>query len=111
MANLGRTTICIGTGNEGSKAGHTSGTVLTDEVREIELGIGAYERSINVQLWKNYQDQMNIFLENPSGRRIGPIQQIPGAQRYRLEETDILIYYGEPSPYSTEQEIYMDFLP
>lgn len=111
VANLGRTTICIGTGNEGSKAGHTSGRIVTNEIREIELGIGMYEMSVNIQLWKNYQDQMDIFLENPSGRRIGPIQQIAGAQRYRLDETDLLIYYGEPSPYSTEQEIYIDFLP
>lgn len=111
VANLGRTTICIGSGNEGAKAGHTSGQIATGETKEIEIGIGTYERSMNVQFWKNYQDRMKIFLEDPSGRRIGPIQQIPGAQRYRMGETDILLYYGDPSPYSMEQEMYIDFLP
>ena len=28
-----------------------------------------------------------------------------------IEDTEILIYYGEPTPYSVSQEIYMDFLP
>ena len=28
-----------------------------------------------------------------------------------LEETEILLYYGEPSPYSQSQEIYLELLP
>ena len=31
--------------------------------------------------------------------------------RYRLEDTILLIYQGEPTPYSVRQEIYFDFLP
>lgn len=34
-----------------------------------------------------------------------------GAQRFTLEQTEILLYYGEPSPYSQSQEIYLEFLP
>ena len=33
-----------------------------------------------------------------------------GSQRYRVEGTEVLVYYGEPSPYSMAQEIYMDLL-
>ena len=28
-----------------------------------------------------------------------------------MEETEVLIYVGEPAPYSTDQEIYLEFLP
>ena len=28
-----------------------------------------------------------------------------------MDQTEILAYYGEPSPYSMAQEIYLDFLP
>lgn len=110
-ANVGRTCICVGAGNEGSRAGHTSGVVKEGEDFQVELGVGEYEPTVNVQIWKNYQDQMEIYIEHPSGRTIGPLQQIQGAQRYRMENTELLVYYGAPSPYSMSQEIYVDFLP
>lgn len=109
-ANFGRTTICVGAGNEGSRAGHTSGVVRTDQEFVVEMGIGEYEPAVNVQLWKNYQDQMRIYIEHPNGQVVGPVEQILGAQRFRIQGTELLVYHGEPSPYSTAQEIYVDFL-
>lgn len=35
----------------------------------------------------------------------------PGKQTYRLGQTEILLYNGEPAPYLTSQEIYFDLLP
>ena len=66
---------------------------------------------MNLQIWKNYQDQMEISLVHPDGTIIGPLEQTLGTQRYRHAGTQLLIYYGKPSPYSTSQEIYIDFLP
>lgn len=40
----------------------------------------------------------------------GPIEGILGTQRFRLQDTELLVYYGEPTPYSVQQEIYIDFL-
>lgn len=34
-----------------------------------------------------------------------------GTFRYQLGSTELLVYYGEPSPYQDGQEIYVDFLP
>ena len=42
---------------------------------------------------------------------MGPIQEILGSQRFILGNTEILLYYGEPKPYSVKQEIFIDFLP
>ena len=36
---------------------------------------------------------------------------MPGSWRFQTGNTQILIYYGEPSPYSLFQEIYIDLLP
>lgn len=107
----GRVTLCVGTGNEGNRAGHTAGSVRQGENYEAELGIGTYEPAMNLQIWKNYQDQMEISLVHPDGTIIGPLEQKLGTQRYRHAGTQLLIYYGKPSPYSTSQEIYIDFLP
>lgn len=111
VAGMGKTVICVGSGNEGNVGGHTSGTVSPRETYPVEMGIGMYEPSVNVQIWKNYQDRMKIYLEHPSGERVGPLEQILEAQRFRMGDTELLVYYGEPSPYSIAQEIYVDFLP
>ena len=103
--------ICIGTGNEGNTAGHVSGVLNESEQVEIELAVQENETGLNVQIWKAYYDLVDILLETPSGVRIGPIQEILGSQRFRVGETEILLYYGEPSPYTIDQEIYIDFLP
>lgn len=103
--------IVTGTGNEGSRAGHTSGTLGKNETRSIELEVGNFEPSINVQLWKSYADTFSISLRSPSGQIAGPLSTAPGPSRLRLENTELLIYYGEPSPYRVLQEIYIDFLP
>ena len=110
-ANRWKNVICIGTGNEGNTAGHVSGILDENEQVEIELAVQENETGLNVQIWKAYYDLVDILLEAPSGVRIGPIQEILGSQRFRIGETEILLYYGEPSPYTIDQEIYMDFLP
>ncbi len=111
MSNYWKTTISVGTGNEGAARGHTSGILVEGQVQEIELGVGDYETALSLQVWKSYVDQYDILLEHPSGRRIGPIRQIQGPQRFIMGQTEILLYYGEPSPYNLYQEIYIDFLP
>lgn len=111
MANIWKTTILAGTGNEGAAAGHTSGRLTNDEPQETQIGVAPGELSFNIQLWKSYVDEMEIYLVHPSGERVGPLLETLGSQRYQMGETEILIYYGKPSPYSTSQEIYFDFIP
>lgn len=106
----GKVTICTGSGNEGISGVHASG-VLSSSMETIELSVGSYEPSLNIQLWKNYVDEFSITLESPSGITIGPILPILGPQRLMIDRTELLIFYGEPSPFSTSQEIYMDFIP
>lgn len=111
MANLWKSVICIGTGNEGFAGGHTDGRLKEGESKEIELAVGEYETGFSVQIWKFYLDTADIMLTSPGGRMAGPVRNLSGAQRFTLEQTEILLYYGEPSPYSIFQEIYLEFLP
>lgn len=111
ISNFGRTVICVGNGNEGTTAGHISGNLMLGEDTEVRLGVQMNEPTINVQIWKSYADEIDISIVNPSGVRVGPIQEILGTQRFVLGGTEILLYYGEPSPYSVRQEIFLEFLP
>ena len=130
ISNIWKSCICIGTGNEGATAGHTSGRLrektveeqnignrnLLENVRanteqEIELAVQEKQPSLNAQIWKRYVDQIDISIVSPTGTRIGPVKEQLGTQRFTVDATEILLYYGEPSPFSTNQEIYLDLLP
>lgn len=111
IANRWKSVICIGTGNEGVAAGHASGILNENEETIVELAVQENEASLNLQIWKAYYDVMDISIQSPSGVRVGPIQEILGSQRFRIGETELLLYYGEPSPYTIDQEIFIDFLP
>lgn len=111
ISGVWKNSICIGTGNEAASAGHTSGQLRDEEEEVIELAVQNRQPSLNVQIWKEYTDFMDISLISPSGIRIGPIPEKLGMQRFTMGETEILLYYGEPSPFSVAQEIFIDMLP
>ena len=149
-AEVGRTVICVGSGNEGANSGHLAGSLTQGsfaldgqitgagtgsgigastnlpgagqvgtisgagraETARVELAIAQYERSLNVQLWKNYSDEYRIYLRSPGGLETELSGRVQGGKyTLRLEQTDILVFFGEPAPYSAAQEMYMEFLP
>lgn len=131
VSEIGRSVICVGSGNEGASGGHVGGSLRIDRAegyevtnlvngadgavansaRKVEMTVGAYERGLNVQLWKEYADRYLVTVVSPSGERFQADTDRPGKQTYRLQQTQILFYNGEPAPYMTAQELYFDFLP
>ena len=127
-AESGRTAICVGCGNEGAAGGHASGQLeknvadvssradglsgnLQRERETLELIIGEYERTLNIQLWKNYADVFTVILQTPSGQEIIVQPDKNGRQDVLTNGTEVLVYAGQPSPYSVWQEIFFDLLP
>lgn len=109
-AEIGRTSIVVGSGNEGTSGGHAEGVVQSGQTERIELAVAEYERSLNVQLWKYYQDVFDVTLITPGGERIEIPMNMPGAYRYQARGTELLIYVGQPLPYMVFQEVYVDFI-
>ncbi len=110
-AEMGRTSIVVGSGNEGTSGGHVEGMIQNGQTERIELAVSEYESSLNVQLWKYYQDVFNVTLIAPDGERIVIPMEMPGAYRYVTNGTTLLIYVGQPLPYMVFQELYIDFIP
>ena len=110
-AESGRTVICVGSGNEGASSGHASGRLRPGEMQTQELTVTEYERTLSIQLWKNFADQFRIALFTPSGQEIPVLSAQIGRQDILTSQTEILIYSGQPSPYSVQQEIFFDLLP
>ncbi|MFT4105938.1 MAG: S8 family peptidase [Lacrimispora sp.] len=111
ISNYGKTVIVVGTGNEGVSGGHISGVLTMASPQEVELSVGGYQTGFSVQLWKSYADLFDISIITPSGEVIGPISSRLGPQTINYGNTQILLYYGKPGPYSVAQEIYLEFLP
>ncbi len=111
ISDTWKNVICIGSGNEGTTAGHAAGRAGDEEEVIQELAVQEREPALNVQIWKSYVDEMDISIVSPSGERVGPFREILGPQRFMLGSTELLIYYGEPKPYSVRQEIYISFIP
>ena len=109
-SEIGKTVICVGSGNEGAARGHFAGNITRDS--RVELAVGNYERSLNIQLWKNYSDVFRIRLQSPGGEEAELTTNIQGGKyTLRLEQTRILVYLGEPLPYAVAQEIYLEMIP
>ena len=109
-SEIGKTVICVGSGNEGAARGHFAGNITRDS--RVELAVGNYERSLNIQLWKNYSDVFRIRLQSPGGEEAELTTNIQGGKyTLKLEQTRILVYLGEPLPYAVAQEIYLEMIP
>lgn len=111
ISNYGQIVISVGTGNEGSAGGHTSGRLVMGGPEDVELSVGPYETGLSLQLWKDYVDEFTVELISPSDVSLGLVNPRLGPQTLRFGGTQILLYYGEPSPYSSAQEIFLDFIP
>ena len=111
VAGIGRTTICVGSGNEGNQRRHAAGTLVEGQDRMIEFTVAPGEYNLGIQLWKQYVDRFQITLQTPSGAKIVLSEDLEGTYRYVQDGTEILWYFGEPAPYSIQQEIYLELLP
>ncbi len=110
-ANSWKVSIVIGTGNEGATGNHAQGILKMGSNTAVEVAVSDYEFSFNLQIWKNYFDHFDIVITAPNGTRVGPIPTILGKQQFRIGQTEIYLYYGEPTPYNSQQEIYIEFVP
>ena len=110
VSEIGRNVICVGSGNEAASGGHYAGTV-TEETKSISWSVGAYEPSLNLQLWKSYADVLRVVLVAPNGERRELTSGMTGTERIRISGITVLVYLGAPLPYSAVQEYYLDFIP
>lgn len=111
ISGYGRTLLVAGAGNEGNAGGHTSGVLIQGQPQLAEFSVGPYETGFGLQLWKSYADDFQIELITPGGESVGIVRPELGRQTLHYRNTQILLFYGEPSPYSQSQEIYLDFIP
>ena len=111
VTRLYQLNIVAGSGNEGLSARHVSGVlevrpyVYQEEIKEFV--VERYLVSFNMQIWKEYGDEFDLYMELPAGQRIGPFSSYSAIQNYIVGTNRISVYYGSPTPYNRRQEIYV----
>ena len=61
--STGRLVICTGTGNNGNQPLHEGGILKQGQTRQIELSVSSREPTLNVQLWKSYENRIEKFIK------------------------------------------------
>lgn len=111
----GRNVICIGSGNEAATGGHRSvrrtGPVGASLEETVELSIAPNERNMNVQIWKNYVDEIALELTAPGGENLVILPGLIGKREWIVQKTRVLAYVSPPVPNSVNEEIFFDLIP
>lgn len=105
---LGRISIIAASGNEGASPVHTSG--FLDQTVNVDFSISERQTSLNMQLWKDYADDVRIKLRAPSGTEY-TLSDNFGTNIETLDQTRIAFYNSAPSPFQRLQEYYFEFFP
>lgn len=111
IVNNGKVVMSVGSGNEGAYAGHAGGSVQTGERVDVEFGVGEFQGAFSIQLWKSYSDDILIDISLPDMDKTVRVESVIGSRSYEMGDSILFIYYGEPSPYSQFQEIFIEFIP
>ncbi|MEA5011702.1 MAG: S8 family peptidase [Angelakisella sp.] len=103
-----KTVIVVPTGNEGSAGHHYSGKIETGQTKDIEFFTSPGIYSFYLGIWKNFADSFKIEIILPTGVSSGVIGIENQTKTIRAENMTISVIYGQPTHYTTNQEIFID---
>ncbi len=115
----GRNVFVAGAGNEGVGKSHFQVPLTEirerkqefDDAFEISFAVGVYQQGFSLQIWKEFNAPLRFYiLPAGSNQAVELINRLETVT-YTFPGMEALIYYGQPSPFSPYQEIYLDFIP
>lgn len=113
ICRVWKTNVVIGTGNEGASKKHAAGRINdagdNGGIEVVEFNIGELEKTINLQIWRNYYDEYEIYMVLPDNTSIRLNEE--EAFTYNYDKTTILIYNSMPGPISGRIETFLEFIP
>lgn len=98
-----RIAVIIASGNEGSASHHFS-AMLSDNTVSMEINISGELTNLPLFISKSFADRITIGIKSPSG-----IELIRQGNSFRYNSTRINIEETQPSPYSLNTEIFIEF--
>ncbi|WP_455540146.1 bifunctional germination protease/germinant receptor pseudoprotease CspBA [Terrisporobacter sp.] len=101
--------VCLvsAAGNEGNTQTHARGVLESSgDIQDIDLEVGSYIESIDIQIWLNRPDTAEVAIVSPTGEvskiiAVTDYNNITG--RFNFENTSYIINYIYPTTYSGQQ--------
>lgn len=104
-----KTVISVPTGNEGTSGHHYHGQLVSNQVEEIQFFTVDGLNYFYITLWKNFSDAMSFEIIFPNGSSSGVIGIENQVRTIRQENFVLTVIYGQPSHYSSSQEVFFNF--
>lgn len=111
VADTAKISIVTGMGNEGRSARHAQIMLGNTAWQYVDFQVNPYEIGINLQIWRDFVDVVDIFLTTPGGVVLGPFNSYNEVMSYNLPGMDINVINGYPTPYNKNQETYISIAP
>lgn len=111
IAVLSKNTIVVGSGNDGTAGRHAEIILGNESWYKRDFQIYEGESGISIQIWRDYQDVIDIFLVTPNGNEIGPFNNYNDLMIYEVDDMNIRVLNGEPTPINSKQETYISIIP
>ncbi len=108
MAAEWKNVMVVPTGNEGGAGHHFSTALRSGQVKEVEFFTAAGIERFYLSLWKNFADSFAVELIFPNGMTSGVINLENRLKTVRMDNMLLTVIYGQPSRYSTNQEIFFN---
>ena len=101
--------ISVSMGNEGDTSHHFSTVLSNNDNINIPISVSNAPKRMYITLWKNFADTINFTITSPSNERSPEIIPTQDLYRFTLSNTDITVFYGQPTNYTQYQEVYFLF--
>ena len=102
-----KSVIVAASGNEGFAGHHFRGIIESGQTAEASLTVAGGLKSLYITLWKNFADTLDFRIISPSGKTSPIASRDNPFVKMAVDGADIAIYYGQPSFYNHNQEVYI----
>lgn len=109
-SEIGKTTIVVGSGNEGSSGRHASGRLMSGRTEVLEMTVGEYDFGFSVQIFTPGTERIRVSIRSP----LGEIYRLPsdsGNYFYTLLQERLYSFVSSPRPYTTYREMFIGIYP
>lgn len=111
IKGIWKNVVVVASGNEGDARHHAFVQLENGgNTQSVAIAIAENERNVQLQLWKHYQDEFKVSIVAPDGSRLFLNIQAGKAETYSFGNSRLNIFYGEPSPYTISQGIFIQWL-
>lgn len=111
IKGIWKNVVVVAAGNEGDARHHAYLKLGNRLNQSVAVAIAESERNVLLQIWKHYQDSFRVNITAPDGSRLDLNYQAGSSFTYTFGGSKIIIFYGEPTPYTISQGIFIQWLP